>query len=223
MRQVLAHREGRDLATLCLEFLRAESPGAQELGALLFSSAYPYAPTELRSALVAAAQSEHWEVREWAAGALGEALSAHLGDLWPVVREWTKSPSDRLRRAAVLALMEFGRVCPPEDIGKVLDILGDMLGDPSPYVQRNLAPFAIGSALARRDGAIVAAKLREWVRRQDDLARTQVALVFTAKPGARLAPHLADVLDVLASDPSPRVQRALRKARRTIASVNDST
>ncbi len=222
MRQVLARREGRELATLDLEFLRAESPGAQELGALLFSSAYPYAPAELRAALGDAAQSEHWEVREWAAGALGEALSAHLGDLWPVVRAWTKSPSDRLRRAAVLALMEFGRVCPPEDVGKVLDILGDMLGDPSPYVQKSLAPFAIGSALAQRDGAVVAAKLREWAHRDDDLVRAQVALVFTAKPAARMAPRLTDVLDALSSDPSPQVQRALKKARRAIANAQSN-
>ncbi len=216
-RSLARQRSSEELAALACDLLRSEDPGAQEVGALLLPAALPHARSELLALLRDAAESPHWEVREWAGSALGAALGLPGDDLHPVAESWAASDSERLRRAAVIALMEYGKECPLPELDWVLDVLGGMLADTSQYVQANLGPFAIGSALAARNPETVTEHLRSWVRKEGELGRMQIALVFTAAAGAKLAPAAQDVLDILARDPSPRVQAALQKARRSIA------
>jgi hypothetical protein len=216
-RRLTRYRSGETLAAMACDLLQSESPGGQEVGTLLLPAALPYRRSQLLSLLADIAQSPHWEVREWAGSALGIVLALPGEDVRGVTHSWAASDSERLRRAAVIALMEYGKECPGAELPWVLDELGRMLEDPSSYVQTNLGPFAIGSALAARDPEGVAARLRSWVRTAGDRGRVQIALVFSAAAGSNLASLAEDVLDLLAKDPSPQVQRALKKAQRSIA------
>ena len=215
-RLLALHRTHADLIALSGAFLDSQVPGLQEVGALLFADVAPDGSRMLLRGIQDAAASDHWEVREWAASAFGEALAKD-----PALREevgrWSTDPSERLRRAAVIALMELSRAGGPEAAGYALDVLGMMLADSSPYVQKNLGAFAIGSSFAAHHPDLVVRRMRNWVANGDELVRTQVALVFTAAAGARLAGAAGDVLARLAADPRPRVQRALRRAEKVIA------
>ncbi|MDA8346366.1 MAG: HEAT repeat domain-containing protein [Thermaerobacter sp.] len=213
-RLLLQRFHGASLLSVAIQLSTCTEPGAQEVGALLLPAAYPLGPEEVSSALKQACMHPHWEVREWAASALGALLSAHVDAVFPIVDSWATDPSDLLRRGVVIALMEYGKVCAPEKAQMVLDALRRMLHDPAPYVQKNLGPFAIGSVLAARFPEAVLASLREWVHDEDAHARQQVALIFSAAAGARLAKAGRDVLDILLADPRPEVQRAVRKALR---------
>jgi hypothetical protein len=220
MARLLRHRlSGAALSDLAFALARSEEPGAQEVGALLLIDTYEDRPDAALAALATLCQSPHWEVREWAGSALGSVLETHFDVVLPQVRAWAQDTSDLLRRGVVIALMECASRSGAPVVEPVLDILGGLLRDPSPYVQANLGPFAIGSALAAQFPDAVCARLRIWVRDEDERTRRQVALIFSAAAGARIAAPAGDLLDVLAADERPAVQRALRRARARIAKV----
>lgn len=216
-RLLLGRYDPPEAWALALRLAESREAGAREVGALLLPEVCEGRPTLALDPLARLAENANWEVREWAAGALGALLAVNFEAVFPHLEAWTRTASDRLRRAVAIALMEYGKVCDPSRVDTVLNLAGSMLGDPSPYVQANLGPFAIGSGLAARFPEAVASYLRRWVQNDDEATRRQIALVFSASAGARLAPLALDVLDALGADRRPSVQRAFEKARSRIA------
>lgn len=216
VRAVLARSDPKTLVQLASDLSRSTDPGAQEVGSQLLAATYPRSGARGIELLHALSQSPNWEVREWTGAAFGSMLTNHFETLWPVVNKWVTDGSDAVRRAAVIALMECGKQADEDRGGKLLDLLGSLLRDPSPYVQANLGPFAIGSVLAARFPQAVTQRLRVWLTDDNESARRQLALVFSARAGAALASPARDVLAVLAEDARPSVRRAFRKAMHAI-------
>lgn len=205
-----------ELRRLGLELSRHLDPSAQEVGAVLLAEVYPAGADEAAARLTALAASPNWEVREWAASAAGEILGGHLEHFLPVVAAWTEDPSDLVRRAAVLALMYAGTNSGDIPVGPVLDLLESLLTDASPYVRKNLAPFAVGSELMRRHPGAVLERLQRWSQHADERIRRESALAFTAAAAADLAERARPTLERLRDDPNPSVRRALGRALRVI-------
>lgn len=189
----------------------ASDTGA-EVGAMVYAAAYDANPTDVARQLRDLAARPHWEVREWAASAAGDVLENHFSEFYPTVMTWIKDASENVRRAALLALMYAGRSRNPSFAGPILDALELLLADSSQYVSNNLGPFALGAGLARYYPDDVVTRLHQWVTHNDEQVRWNLAMMFSAADGAKLAPRAQQVLDTLVADERPKVKRAVTKA-----------
>ena len=67
-------------------FARSESGGAQEVGLVLLGQLFAHNPGGVTGTICGLADSENWEVREWAASALRRVISENFGAVYPTVR-----------------------------------------------------------------------------------------------------------------------------------------
>ncbi|WDL96028.1 DNA alkylation repair protein [Alicyclobacillus sp. ALC3] len=187
-----------------------------EVAALVYAAGYDANPNYVARQLCHLADRPHWEVREWAASAAGDVLEHHFSEFHPIVTTWTKDASENVRRAALLALMYAGRSRNPTFAGPILDALEPLLSDTSKYVSNNLGPFALGAGLARYYPEDVVARLHQWVTHNDEQVRWNLAMMFSAADGAKLAARAQQVLDTLVADERPKVRRAVTKALKNV-------
>src|SRR5919201_297441 len=124
------------------------------------------------------------------------------------------SRSENVRRAVVLAAKYAARRDRPERVAALLDLLEPLLRDETPYVRRNLGPFALGDALLRVDPRTTLQRLRQWSRDRDPMVRWNVAMAFSTAIGSFHWPAAKAVLDRLARGPEPVVRMAVAKAVR---------
>lgn len=208
--------EAEELWQVTLSLSRSGHPTAEEVAAILLAKLYAHHAEITTEELKRLADSTNWEVREWAASALGEVTLHHFNHIHPRLQEWIHDPSENVRRAVVLGTLYASRT---EDIGmanSLLDLLTPLLWDPTPYVRNNLGPFALGDGFARRWPDLLLRRLTEWSRESDEPVRWNLAMVFSAKAGARLAPRAPQILHILSKDTRQVVQKAWKKASKRI-------
>jgi HEAT repeat protein len=191
----------------------------KELAALI---AAPLARTHWRDLVRMAhrlAREEDWGVREAAATLLGRLLIQSWAETLPLAREWVAGPDSRLRRAAIVAAKYAARTRRKEWTEALLDLIEPALRDPDEYVRKNLGPFAIGDQFVRSYPDATLARLRKWMRDEDENVRWNVAMTFSAASGARLAQRAPDILEFLATDERPFVRGAVKAAQRRVRTL----
>lgn len=192
------------------EFANSESEGAQEVGLVLIGQLYGHNPPEVAETVLLLADSENWEVREWAASALRRIVSGNFTAILPTIRAWSEHRSANVRRAVVVACGSAAGSCTDEECRQMLDILTPLLEDDDPYVRKNLGAFAIGDSFLKAQPGQVA----EWLGRASSHPRAQwnVAMALSAAEAAKHFELLSDLLWKLATDDRNVVRRATYRA-----------
>jgi HEAT repeat protein len=192
----------------------SQSPTGRQVACLLLASRYEQDRSGVLRAAEQLAEDPHWEVREAAAGLLGTILDRDFRRVLPRLEALRQSRSENLRRAVVMAARYAARRDKPERVEELLGLLEPLLRDPTPYVRRNLGPFAIGDALLRVDPKTTLRRLREWSRDRDQIVRWNVAMAFSSAIGSFHWPAAKSILERLATSPEPIVRMAVAKAVR---------
>ncbi len=213
MAVALASQTGK--VTRWIDILAASaSPTARQVACLLLADRYPADRAGVLRMAETLADDPHWEVREAAAGLLGTLLDRHFDRIRALCETWRSSRSENLRRAVVLAVKYAARRDKPERIPELMRILEPLLRDPTPYVRRNLGPFAIGDGMLRVDPKATLKDLREWSHDRDQIVRWNVAMAFSSAIGSFHWPAAKGTLERLARGPEPLVRMAVAKAMR---------
>ncbi len=188
-------------------------PPERGLAALLLAEQYAGHEEAVAAALLRLADDTDWTVREYAANGLGRLLADHFDAVYARFAAWVRHPSANVRRAVAVATMTVARTDDVERAGRLLDLLEPLLTDRSPYVRKNLGPFAIGSALLVHHPDITFAALARWRDHHPDAqARWNLAMACSASGGARWPERSLAFLHTLADDPRPFVWRAVAGA-----------
>ncbi|MCY3707840.1 MAG: HEAT repeat domain-containing protein [Caldilineaceae bacterium] len=191
-------------------FAGSESEGAQEVGLVLLGPMFGHNPAEVTDVIFRLADSENWEVREWAASALRRVISENFAAIFPTVREWTGHDSPNVRRAAAVASGSAAGSCTEEECRMLLEALTPLLEDDDPYVRKNLGAFAIGGGFLKAQPALVA----DWLGRASGHPRAQwnAAMALSAAEAANCLGLLSRLLHQLAADERTVVRRAVYRA-----------
>ena len=191
-------------------FAGSESEGAQEVGLVLLGPMFGHNPAEVTDIIFRLADSENWEVREWAASALRRVISENFAAIFPTVREWAGHDSPNVRRAAAVASGSAAGSCTEEECRQLLEALTPLLEDDDPYVRKNLGAFAIGDSFLKAQPALVA----DWLESASSHPRAQwnAAMALSAAEAANHLELLSGLLDQLAADERTVVRRAVYRA-----------
>jgi len=191
-------------------FAGSESEGAQEVGLVLLGPMFGHNPAEVTGIIFRLADSENWEVREWAASALRRVISQNFAAIFPTVRAWAGHDSPNVRRAAAVASGSAAGSCTQEECRLLLEALTPLLEDDDPYVRKNLGAFAIGGGFLKAQPALVA----DWLGRASRHPRAQwnAAMALSAAEAANCLELLSGLLDQLAADERTVVRRAVYRA-----------
>ena len=191
-------------------FARSDNEGAQEIGLVLLAPLYNHDRREVTEIALRLADSENWEVREWAASALRRIISEEFAAIFPTLREWAGHASPNVRRAVAVASGSASKECTRRECRLLLGILGPLLEDDDPYVRKNLGAFAIGDSFLKSQPALVA----EWLGRASAAPRAQwnVAMALSSAEAARRFHLLSGLLWQLAADERSVVRRATYRA-----------
>ena len=191
-------------------FTRSENEGAQEIGLVLLAPFYAHNPPEVSAIVLKLADSDHWEVREWAASALRRIISDDFAAIFATLKDWAGHASPNVRRAVAVASGSASRDCTQEECRLLLEILAPLLEDDDLYVRKNLGAFAIGDSFLKSQPALVA----EWLGRASASPRAQwnVAMALSAAEATKQFPILSVLLRQLAADERSVVRRATYRA-----------
>ena len=191
-------------------FARSENEGAQEIGLVLLAPLYAHNPPEVSAMVLKLADSDHWEVKEWAASALRRIISDDFAALFATLKDWAGHASPNVRRAVAVASGSASRECTQEECHLLLEILAPLLEDDDLYVRKNLGAFAIGDSFLKSQPALVA----EWLGRASASPRAQwnVAMALSAAEATKQFPILSVLLRQLAADERSVVRRATYRA-----------
>ena len=193
-----------------MAFACSESEGAQEVGLVLLGHMFGHNPGEVSDVILRLADSENWEVREWAASALRRVISENFDAFYPTVREWVGHSSPNVRRAAAVASAWAAGDCTEEECRLLLEALTPLLEDDDPYVRKNMGAFAVGDSFLKAQPALVAG----WLGEASGHPRAQwnVAMALSAAEAAKHFGLLSGLLCGLAADERTVVRRAVYRA-----------
>jgi len=192
---------------------------AKMMASWLFSPYYAEHTEEVQRLLLRLADDDNWTVREGATGGFTRVLQDHFEAVYPLFQEWTRHPSENVRRAVALAVMPVARdkKHAAARAEACLRLLEPLLADRSEYVRKNLGPFAIGAAILNHHPDLTFALLEEWRERYDDeQVRWNLAMAMSASGGAAHVERAMAFLYTLADDPRRAVWRAVAGAARAL-------
>jgi 3-methyladenine DNA glycosylase AlkC len=203
-----------------MRLLSTESAAARSLGAMLaptfIEPFYAHYPDQAQELMLRIADDAHWEVREDANAVFLPLLQARFDEVVALLKQWTRHPSENVRRAVVLTVKKAGKERRPDWGEPLLDLLEPLLGDQSAYVRKNLGPFAIGDALLRYYPTLTLERLAHWAEAEDRQVRWNVAMAFSAAEGAKHLDAALPILEQLAEDNRSFVWRAVARAMRNL-------
>lgn len=210
LRGALTEKERFSLAQGLLS--RPES-SARNLGVGLIESGWPRHGKEVEKGILAAAEDEDWIVREYAAGACARLLGRDFTHFSRVFEKWAKKGSVNAKRAVALAVKYDARSGKEARLPTYLRLIEPLIGEEAEYIRKNLGPFAIGDGLLSRFPEAILRACARWSKSENENARWNAAMVFTAAAARKLKKEGKKILASLEKDPSPFVARAAKKAR----------
>jgi HEAT repeat protein len=210
----------KDVAARALKLRGDPRPQVAAAGAaacrLLATTGYDTRPGAAHDVILALAEDEDWITRETAAVLGGLLLAAHFERAYAVFEDWAGHPSARVRRAVAVSVRYAGRLRVLAWGPALMHLLRRLLCDADPYVRRNLGPFAIGDGMLRYYPCLTLAKLKAWGTYDDEQARWNVAMAFSAAQAAHHLPEALEALTALAGDDRRYVWRAAAAALRSL-------
>jgi HEAT repeat protein len=217
VKETLARVQAEALPGIALWFARHESDSAKELGALMLAKSYAQHRGEAITELRRLSADANWEVREWAGSATGDVFGDHFGELYPVMEDWLRDPSQFVRRAVAIALMGASDRKHPERAEPLLALADVLVGDPAEEVKRNTGPFAVGNALLGKYPAETLEHVRAWARTDEEIVRWNAAMVFVAANARKHVAAGLEILSALAADKRRPVWMAVSSAAKNLA------
>jgi hypothetical protein len=213
-RLIRAHQKDRPgkLLAWCKKLLNRPEFNAIEIGLTLLPGIYMRDPKFTQRQLLLQADSPNWEVREFAGGIAGDILDQHFDEFYPALKKWTAHSSENVRRAAVIASMQAAKANRPRRGIKLLKLLDPLMKDEARYVRVNLGQFAISLALLKNYPRLTLKWLNKHSLTKNEVARWNVAMVWSAVGGRPYAKEGARLLHRLAADERRFVWRAVASA-----------
>ncbi|MBX7044630.1 MAG: HEAT repeat domain-containing protein [Ignavibacteria bacterium] len=181
---------------------------SHEIGISIIWRGYRYNKKETKEILLQIADSENWEVREYAAGAFINVLHKNP-DLYKTILQWVKHKSENVRRAVVFSSVVYSDKKDISKLAKAFEILEPLLSDSSVYVKRNLGPCILGSRLGNHHPKEVTAQLWKWMKIKNDYVKWNIAMTFNNSFGIRHPETALLFLKELSKEKSKIVSRAV--------------
>ena len=166
-----------------------------------------------------AANSDDWERREYAGFALRDLIELHFDEGIRLTHNWATDPSDRIRRALCLSCMQRKKYTTPRKVRTILKRLRPIMNDESLYVRKCCGPFVVGY-LGYTYPTITLPWLASQAKKSNLNIRTNVAKAFSQALGGRHPHDALQILNLLSSDPRPRLRAAVASALRNVLRRN---
>ncbi len=195
-------------------FFRSKHPGALELAANLVPMCFPLSPKWVRDRIVRLAEDDNWEVREYAASAVGDIICQSFDTAMGMCLDLAQTSSPRVKRALAVGAKYAAKSRDPGWMDSLIELTGHLLADPDDYLRKNLGPFAIGDGLLRYYPDATYNALRQWSREPNEYVRWNVAMSQSTAEAARHLDLAAEILEPLIEDESNVVRRAAETAVR---------
>lgn len=192
-----------------LNILKINSDNAKEVGIHILWRGYKHNKAAVTKWLYKITDDANWEVREYAAGALGGTLAANP-EFYSTLKKWVKDCSENIRRGVVLSAAALRDKNDPAKIKKAFDLFEPLMYDSSQYVKKNLGPFILGSYFGNNMPDIVLAFLYKMIKIKNPHVRWNVAMAFNNSFGNHHPNEAIKYLRILANDETLMVQRAVK-------------
>ncbi|MDZ4711612.1 MAG: HEAT repeat domain-containing protein [bacterium] len=194
-------------------FCKRKEAVSKEIGISLLWRGYAHDPGRVKDYLLKIADDTNWEVREYAGGAFSNTL-LHNPGFYKTVMEWTRHPSENVRRAVVFAALGLRQ---KENLVKAFSLLEPMLFDNSKYVKKNLGPFILGSYFGNKFPKETFRQLVKWGKIRDENVRWNIIMSFNNSFGNKYPDEALEVLKMFAGDADLVVKRALLSTLRSLS------
>lgn len=181
---------------------------SHEIGISIIWRGYRYNKKETKEILLQIADSENWEVREYAAGAFINVLKENP-DLYKTILQWTKHKSENVRRTVVFSALAYSDKKDTSKLKNAFEILEPLMSDVSVYVKKNLGPFILGSHLANHHTEEVISQLKKWMKINNEQVKWNIAMTFNNSFGIRHPETALLFLKELSKEKSKIVSRAV--------------
>ena len=191
-------------------FARSESEGAQEIGLVVVAPLFDRNPVEVTEIVLELADSENWEVREWAASALRRIIGGSFEAVFPALQTWAGHESPNLRRAVAVASAWAAKELTEERCRLLLEVLAPLMEDDDPYVRKNMGAYAIGDSFLKAQPDLVVAWL--GMASENERAQWNVAMALSTAEASKHFELLSELLWSLAADGRTVVRRATYRA-----------
>lgn len=192
-----------------LKILKLKSDNAKEVGIHILWRGYSHNKAAVTKWLYKITDDGNWEVREYAAGALGGTLKENP-EFYIILKKWTKDSSENIRRGVVLAAAVLRDRNDPAKLKKAFALFEPLMYDSSQYVKKNLGPFILGSYFGNGATEETMDFLRRMLKIKNEHVRWNIAMAFNNSFGNNHPQLAKEFLAVLAKDISPVVQRAVK-------------
>lgn len=190
------------------KYCSMKEPVAQEIGIHIIWRGYAHNKKETKDILLKIADSENWEVREYAAGAFYNILNENP-QLFKTMLSWAKHKSENIRRAVVFSALAYSKKGRVPDLEKAFAILEPLMSDSSVYVKKNLGPFILGSHLGNSFPEAVFAQLKKWLKTENEHVKWNIAMTFNNSFGNKYPSIALEFLKELLPDESKVVRRSV--------------
>lgn len=198
----------KDLFDLGKKYCSMAEPVAQEIGISIIWRGYTHNKKETKDILLKIADSDNWEVREYAAGAFYNILNENP-ELYITILTWAKHKSENVRRAVVFSALAYSKKGKVPDVEKAFTILEPLMSDASVYVKKNLGPFILGSHLGNSFPEEVFAQLKKWLKINNEHVKWNIAMTFNNSFGNKYPEKALEILKKLLPEESKVVSRAV--------------
>lgn len=192
-----------------LSILKLNSDNAKEVGIHILWRGYRYNTSAVTKWLFRITDDPNWEVREYAAGALGGTLKENL-EFYSTLKKWTKDSSENIRRGVVLAAVVLRDKNDPAKLKKAFALFEPLMYDSSVYVKKNLGPFILGSYFGNGATEVTMQFLGRMLKVKNENVRWNIAMAFNNSFGSNHPELARKFLKALSKDTSPAVQRAVK-------------
>jgi 3-methyladenine DNA glycosylase AlkD len=185
-----------------------DEPVAQEIGVSLIWRGYKFDKKETKEILLKIADSDNWEVREYAAGAFINVLKQNP-DLYKTMLSWAKHKSENIRRAVVFSAVAFSDEKDISKLSNAFAILEPLMSDSSGYVKKNLGPFILGSHLGNHHPEETFNQLKKWLKSNNEHVKWNIAMTFNNSFGNKYPEKALEFLKVLSKEKNKVVSRSV--------------
>ena len=211
-----------DLAECVRQLASAGSSLGKELALELIPRIYERDAGWVNKAIWLLAEDADWEVREYAASAVGALLQKSFRKFYPSCDAVADSGSVNQRRAVAVGVKYSSRDKTPGRCPAYLRLVGKMMHVRDIYLRKNLGPFALGDGLLRTCPTETLKQLDTWSRASDEVVLWNVAAAFGSAEASKHALRAFQILGRLADDSRKLVRMRLTATLKRLGSRNRS-
>lgn len=213
IKQIAHASQGSKTATdQAAKWMSRPEPMSRHIACDLLVQAYESDPQLTVKLLLQLTDDHDWTVRESAGTACAKLLRKDFPNILPALRKWCQHPSENVRRAVLIAVMQAAKTRRAGWAEPMLQLIEPLLADRHTYVRQNLGPFALGSGLLLYYPNTTFEYLIHWSTSNDEQVLWNVAMAFTGSAAPRVVKKALIILRKLSLDERRYVWRATASA-----------